>query len=135
MVQNFVVQMSTIDSEAVFDARMQVVGLAALDQTRIRALGWTTHSTFAYSSSFTPGQQDEAPFIAAVVVPVLGDAGHVNAAKLRRLLFESYTLSVQDLRSQLERTADDPPRKISSTRAGSKVPQVVSQAWYGYPPQ
>lgn len=120
-----------IDSEALFDSRMQVIGLTQVEQQRIRALGWMTHSTYAFSSAFTPGQTDETQFLASVVVPVLGDAAHASAAKLRRLLFESYTLTVQDMRSQLERNTDDPPRKLPQPERASRFAKLAARLGVG----
>ena len=42
----------------------------------------------------------------------MGDRDHVKAAALRRLFVEAYTLAAADLRSKVERTADDPPKRL-----------------------
>ncbi len=39
-----------LDSSAMFDGRMTAVGLSAMEAAAVRTLGWTTMSTFAFSS-------------------------------------------------------------------------------------
>eukprot|EP00971_Amphidinium_carterae_P110049 2179953-Amphidinium_carterae.1 len=58
---------------------------------RLAEKGWKTFATFAFSSSFTSGQSDDKVFQEAVLNQVLKEADQVHSAKLRRLLFESYT--------------------------------------------
>jgi hypothetical protein len=115
---------ATVDSEAVFDGRMTDIGLSAAEQAQIRLLGWTTHAKFAFSSSYAPGQADDHPFLERVVTPVLGAPDHPSAAMLRRLLFESYTLSVQQLRSQLERSSDDAPKKLPAAERANRLARL-----------
>lgn len=120
-----------IDSEALFDSRMQAIGFSQAEQQKIRSLGWSSHSTFAFSSAFTPGQADESQFVQSVIVPVLGEPAHASAAKLRRLLFESYTLTVQDMRGQLERNTDDPPRKLPQAERASRFAKLATRLGVG----
>ena len=91
---------------------MTAFGIEQALQTRIRAAGWTTYAGYDFSTSYTPGQSDDAAFVTGVLIPILGAADHPAANKLRRLLFEAYTLAVQDLRSNMDRTADTGPRKV-----------------------
>ena len=116
--------MSTIDSSAFFDARMTAIGLSVTEQAAIRAKGWTTLAEFAYSSAWTPGQVDDQKFIDAVVVPVLGAAGHASESKLRRLLYEAYTLSVAELKSKLTRTDSDPPVKMNMPERNARMTKL-----------
>ena len=116
--------MANIDSEAYFDARMTVVGLSPAEQAAVRARGWLTLATFAFASSWTPGQADEQQFLTKVVVPVLGAEDHISAPKLRRLMFEAYTLAVSDLRSKLTRTADDPPLRMSQPERHARMQKL-----------
>ena len=113
--------MANIDSEAFFNARMLAVGLSATEATAIRAKGWLTLAIFAFASSWVPGQQDERPFVDKVIIPILADADHASAPKLRRLMFEAYTLSVADLRAKLNRTSDDPPIRMSQPERNSRM--------------
>ena len=123
--------MSVVDSEAMFDSRMQTIGLTETEQTAVRQRGWTTHATFAHSSSYSPNNPDDAAFVRAVIVAVLGDPDHISAARLRRLFFESYTLTVQDVRLQLERTSDDPPRKLPQPERAARMARLATRLGTG----
>ena len=58
-----------------------------------------------------------------VVVPILGeDLTRVNA--LRRLYFEALTLMTANMRTQVERTDDDRPRKLSLPEREARHKQI-----------
>jgi hypothetical protein len=113
--------MTTTESSAYFDQRMAAIGLTGAEAAAIRAKGWTSLADYAFSSSWTPGQADDGKFLEKVVIPVLGDADHPSASKLRRLLFEAYTMSVGDLRAKLSRTAEDPPLRLSVPERAARM--------------
>jgi hypothetical protein len=102
-----------MDSEALFKARMDALNLPAAVQAAMVRLGYDTHAAYAYSSSYVPGQSDEAPF-KAVLQALLGDgyATAPEAPRLRRLFFESHTMAVMELRKKVERTDDDAPTRL-----------------------
>ena len=106
--------MASVDSEALFEARMQAVGLSALIMTGMRTRGWNTLATFAYSCGYVPGQSDELVFSNGVLQPLIGVdyADSPDAPRIRRLFFESHTLAIQDLRRRSERTDSDPVLKL-----------------------
>ena len=113
--------MTTTESSAFFDQRMSAIGLSDVEAAAVRAKGWTSLADYAFSSSYAPGQPDDSKFIEKVLIPVLGDENHPSGSKLRRLLFEAYTMSVGDLRSKLSRTADDPPLRLSVPERASRL--------------
>ena len=101
-----------IDVEAVFAARAAQMGvdatvLAAFQAARIRTMG-----SFAWSSSFQPGQTDEAPFVEMVRRTIGRDADDSELSSLRRLYYECPTLVLSDMRNRVERTEDSKPAKI-----------------------
>ena len=124
---SYEVNMGTVDSEALFDSRMTVFKLSAQEQADVRAHGWTTHAGFAFSSSYTPNQIDDAPFVNAVLIPVLGAENHPSAHKLRRLLFESFTMAVQDLRVSMDRTSDSTPRRIPQPERAARFAKLQAK--------
>jgi hypothetical protein len=67
----------------------------------MRIKGWVTFSIFAFASSL----------ISNVVDVILGNSDHVMASVLRRLYFVGYTLTATDLRSKVERSWDEPPKR------------------------
>ena len=112
-----------VDSAAVFVDYVKKVGLE--DKMDVfRARNWTTLAGFAFASSYTPGAPDDTKFIADVVAPSLGeDQSKINA--VRRLYFEAFTLMTANLRSQVERTDDDKPRKLSLPEREARRQQVL----------
>ena len=51
-----------LESEAVFTARLKAVGLGADVEEKFRERGWNTLGAFAFSSCYTPGHANDAPF-------------------------------------------------------------------------
>jgi hypothetical protein len=81
-------------------------------------------ANFAFASSWTPGQSDDRDFVDRVIVPVLGDPRHISGAKLRRLMFEAFTLAVSDLRQRVTRTSDDPPQRLSAPERAARMKKL-----------
>jgi hypothetical protein len=99
-----------LDSSVAFEQKVASVGLA--DKWDIfKAKGWVTYATFAFSASYVPGSPDDSAFVAGVIKVVLDDTDNRGPA-LRRLFFEAYTLFVGDLKSRMDRTDADPPRRL-----------------------
>ena len=82
----------TVDSQAVFQARVRELGLQAHSE-RFAAAGWTTYSNLAFSTGYARGNADEELFNREVIV--------LGRPKLRRLFVESYTLAAADLRRRV----------------------------------
>lgn len=104
--------MSYVDSEVVFKARCDEIKLADTTFQALKAKGWSTFGSYAFSISTNPGQISDADFDSKVSVPVLGAANHAEAALLRRLLFESYTLTATELRRKSDSSEMDGPKKL-----------------------
>jgi hypothetical protein len=100
-----------MDSKAVFAQRIGELGLAAFTNDFI-AKGWDTHGNFAFASTYVPGSADDNRFVAQVVLPLLAAADHVKVTAVRRLFYESYTIMVADLKHRIERTDEEPARKL-----------------------
>ena len=104
--------MSVLESKAVFLGRARHMGVSESTIEAMERKNWATLASFAFSSSYVPGSGDDRSFKEQVLVPLLGSADHVESSALRRLLFESYTLSAAELRGRLERQVDDTPRRL-----------------------
>ena len=104
--------MSLVDSTAVFESRALAIGLpqATIDSLALR--GWVSHGTFAFSVATNPAAGDDQAFIDGVLIPILGRADHVDSPKLRRLFYESHTLTSADLRRKVEANEQEAPRKL-----------------------
>ena len=120
--------MSHSESKAVFRARAVQMGSDDATIDAVINAGFTTMGRFAYSCSYTPGAADEAPFTALLtsIFPNVAVGQEVKAI-LRRLFFESYTIAAGELRQQLERTEETPPRRLApADRASRYSAQVTS---------
>ena len=104
--------MSLVDSNAVFESRALAIGLSQGTVDALALRGWVTHATFAFSVATNPGAGDDQAFIDGVLVPILGREDHLDAPKLRRLFYESHTLTSADLRRKVEANEQEAPRKL-----------------------
>eukprot|EP00435_Cladocopium_sp_Y103_P061595 s739_g23.t1 len=109
-----------VDSTAVFEGRARTIGISDAILNAMGLRGWTTHATFAFSVATQPGV-DEQAFSDGVVVPILGAADHVDAPKLRRLFFESHTLTAADLRRKVDSNEQEAPRKLPAPEIAQRV--------------
>ena len=109
----------SIDSAAVFRARGMQFGLTATDMDVFEAKGWGSMSTFAFSCSYVPGTPDDSS-MKNVIEQIFGTPDHVKGPLVRRLFFESYTVTASDLRSRVERAGDDPPRRMAPVERSAR---------------
>ena len=72
------------ESEAVFESKLKELGLEG-KLADMKAKGWRTLATFAFSSSWAPGTGDDTSFLNQVVIPILGRQDHPDLPKLRKL--------------------------------------------------
>ena len=99
--------MSLVDSHAVFESSALAIGLSQDTVNALGLRGWVTHATFAFSVATNPGTDDDQPFIDGVLIPILGREDHVDAPKLRRLFYESHTLTAADLWRKVDANEQD----------------------------
>jgi hypothetical protein len=104
--------MSYVDSQSVFKARCDEIKLSAESFEALRGKGWDTFGSYAFSVSTNPAQISDDDFDSKVSVPVLGNSAHPEAALLRRLLFESYTLTAAELKRKADNNESDGPKKL-----------------------
>ena len=112
--------MSYVDSEVVFRARCDEIRLTEDTFLALRAKGWATFGSYAFSVSTNPGQISDEDFDSKVAIPVLGSSAHAEAALLRRLLFESYTLTATELRRKTDSSESDGPKKLPVQEIASR---------------
>eukprot|EP00435_Cladocopium_sp_Y103_P021672 s5678_g5.t1 len=105
------------DGEAVC-VQFQIVACDVTPSASVQ--GWTTHATYAFSVATQPGA-DEQAFVDGVVVPILGQPDHIDAPKLRRLFFESHTLTAADLRRKVDSTQLEAPRKLPAPEISQRL--------------
>ena len=101
-----------MDSESVFKARCDEIKVTQATYTALKDKGWSTFGSYAFSVSTNPAQLTDDDFDNKVSVPILGSAGAPEAAILRRLLFESYTLTATELKRKADNNEGDTPKKL-----------------------
>jgi hypothetical protein len=120
-----------IESEAVFETRAKAMGLTQDVINAAKLKGWKTLGSFAFACAYTPGVGSDDAFKAEVLTPLLGDEQdprRTQAAGVRRLFFEAYTLVAADLRSKVERGPDsDTPRKLPQPERNVRRLRIVAE--------
>lgn len=120
---------ASVESEAYFDARMTTLGVPLPAQADMRTRGWTSMGSYAFSSTYNPNHPDDAAFVQGVLLPILG-VGHATdpaAPRLRRLLFEAHTVSVQDLRRRVEVTDEAVPVKLPIEERAARLSRLKAR--------
>ena len=107
--------MSMLDSKAVFKERCDAFGVTDAEYQRLQAKSWATFGTLAFASGWQPGQSDETGLL--MIGAVFCGTGSASPPDdrmpvVRRLAWEAYTLCAADLRSRAERRDDDKPVKL-----------------------
>ena len=113
---------SGIESEPVFKARALQIGLTSPEVQILLDAGVGTMGAFSFGSAFQPGQPDEAPLIDFFRSHFSG--GSLTAAltgRLRRLYYEAHTLVLSDMKSRIERSEDDQPRKMQAPERAQRL--------------
>jgi len=113
--------MSLVDSNAVFESRALAIGLSQETVNALALRGWVTHATFAFLVATNHGTGDDQPFIDGVLIPILGREDHVDAPKIRRLFYESHTLTAADLRRKVDANEQEAPRKLPPPEIAQRI--------------
>ena len=103
-----------LESKAVFEARATALGLTDLQIGALQAEDLNTFGDFAYCCSYIPGPgSDEKPFtdFLAKLFPAGVSIGLMT--KMRRLYFQAHTMALVDLKASIDRTEDQPVRKLA----------------------
>ena len=112
--------MSYVDSYSVFKARCDEIKISPATFDALKDKGWSTFGSYAFSVSTNPAQISDDDFDAKVAIPILGNANAAEAALLRRLLFESYTLTATELRRKTDSSESDGPKKLPVQEIASR---------------
>ena len=102
---------SGLESAAVLKARCVQLGITTAEVDLIVTAGFGTMGAFAFGSSFQPGQPDEGPLL-DFFRSIFANPNPALIGKLRRVYYESHTMALSDMRSRIDRTEDDKPRKL-----------------------
>jgi hypothetical protein len=105
-----------LDSQSVFTVRLGALGI---DSTAIQTLvtsGINSMARLAFICSVQPGVADDTPFFTALAAALkLGGPDEISMgdkSAYRRAWFESSTVAIAEVRSKVESTNDDVPKKM-----------------------
>jgi hypothetical protein len=116
-----------VESAHVFKARALQIGLAqdVLDQFDAKNL--CSFGKFAWSCSYTPGASDETPFVEMVKRTLAREPLDHELSILRRLFFESHAVSLQDMRTRIDRSSDAGSIKILPAEKAARYDDQVAR--------
>lgn len=114
--------MANVESEAVFKARALQIGITQPQVDVMIAAGFSTMGAFSFGSGFQPGQADETSLIDffAKIFPGAALTDGLKA-RLRRLYYESHTMVLADMKSRIERTDTDAPKKMQAPERAQRL--------------
>ena len=101
-----------LDSEASFRERCLKIGLSPELLERLVTVGYNTFGKLAFAASSTPqGLTDDAvdSWLATVITPA---PSAFQVSVIRRLLYESHSLNVADLKSRVEGASEGSVRRL-----------------------
>ena len=113
--------MSYVDSSATFRQRCLAIELPADVIQVLSDRGWATFANFAHAPKVMPGQQGAEAALQVVLDSVLGAQFGAHEAALRRLHWESWTLTAADLKKKLDSAEDVAPRKLPVAEIGARL--------------
>ena len=101
-----------LESKAVFAARLAKLGLAD-KRDDFQRLGWGTFGLFAYATNYVPGRVDDTLFVTDILMPLFNDVNPPEKAAMKRLFFESYFMSAQEvLKMSAQVDEEEKPKKL-----------------------
>jgi hypothetical protein len=112
---------SGVDSTAVFESRAVTLGMSSECIQAFKDKHIDTMSKFAFGCAFQPGGADETPFVKLVETILGRQPGLDELALARRLWYESHAVVVQDMRSRVERTDADGPKKMPPAERAARL--------------
>ncbi|CAE7308627.1 unnamed protein product, partial [Symbiodinium pilosum] len=100
------------DSQSVFQARVDASGLPKDDATKVKS-SVSSLRQLAFISSFTPGQADEAPLMAALKSMLGRGAELAVQASFRALYHEAYAIVTSELKQKIEKSEEPASRRLT----------------------
>jgi hypothetical protein len=104
--------MAALDSKSSFAARASAIGISDGVFRLLEGANIDTFGKFAFVCSYQPGTSDETPFLEMIKKVLSRDPTVEEQSLLRRLYFESHTLALSDMKSRIERTDEDIPKRL-----------------------
>ena len=109
-----------LDSPAYFTQLTEEVGLPTPALENLRKVGVRTCAAMAFCCSYTPGQSDDSALKEFMSSILDGGATVGEQAAFRRLFMHSHTLYIADMKSRLDSTDADQPRRIPTAERAER---------------
>ncbi len=122
---------SLLDSTAAFEERAHAFGVEAWVVTKFKEKNLNTFGRFALAVAFNPQGQNDKPFVDYVENLAESTLGQDQLAALRRLLFESHTLALADVRIRVESSPDPATASRKLPTAERLARQTAQQSRLG----
>ena len=104
--------MAALESASSFKARATAIGITAAIFRDLESANLDTFGKFAFACQYQPGNPDETAFVELIKRVIKRDPDMSELSVLRRLYFESHTLALSDMKSRIERTDEDVPKRL-----------------------
>ena len=101
-----------IDSKVAFQNRALELGIEQLEVDVLDAAGINSYATYAYCSTYQPGQNDDTALIAFLTTTLGNAPTAASTTRFRRLFFEAHALSLEDLKPRADRSESSEARMI-----------------------
>ena len=101
-----------IDSKVAFQNRALELGIDQLEIDALDAAGINSYATYAYCSTYQPGQNDDTALIGFLTTTLAAAPSAASITRFRRLFFEAHALSLEDLKSRADRSESSEARMI-----------------------
>ncbi|CAL1131971.1 unnamed protein product [Cladocopium goreaui] len=101
-----------IDSKVAFQNRALELGIDQLEIDALDAAGINSYATYAYCSTYQPGQNDDTALIGFLTTTLAAAPSAASITRFRRLFFEAHALSLEDLKSRADRSESSEARII-----------------------
>lgn len=112
---------SNLESEAAFRARAKEVGLEDAVIDLLKRNGVKSFGSLAFITPYRPGQVDEQPLLTALNTVLGRDPTNPELIILRRLFFESCTLSISELKQRTERDDATEPVRMPVAERNARI--------------
>ena len=112
-----------IDSKVAFQNRAVELGIDQAEIDSLETAGIHSYATYAYCSTYQPGQNDDTALITFLTTTLGGAPSAASTARFRRLFFEAHALSLEDLKSRADRSESSEARIIPLAEKMDRIRQ------------
>lgn len=115
--------MTLVDSEVVFKARCDEIGIGPATFNTLKNRGWATFGSYAFSVTTSPGQPSDGDFDTKIAFPVLPRCSQTSKIAFRELHIDCFRAEKKS-REQRERC----PKEIACSGDFGQVSSPAAEA-------